>query len=275
MTDGKESSETGAGSVEKTPASRSRWLELAARLPILAMGILVLLFPHPGRALREFRTLRDPNALIAPGDPAVERLSAEIDAAMPATLDRPGQIAWIEAFIEKRIVYAHDWDQWLNVDYWPTPSETVASGREDCDGIAVLTASVLKRRGFKPRIEASYEHVWLEVEGERILNPDKETNFDGEHWSLPGFGLILSWLRYSLTSFPLWRWATLVLWAFFVLRWPNRRRFVIEGIAMTLLLVFASAAARLLPDFLFGAVLLVCTAVLVATIFRPRPRPAT
>lgn len=273
MTDGKDGPEAGAGSAENRPPPRSRWLETAARLPFLAAGIVFLLFPHPGRAWREIRTLRDPNAMISPEDPAVADLSAEIDAAMPGTLDRPAQIAWIEGFVEKRIVYTNDWDQWLNVDYWPTPSETMASGREDCDGIAVLTASVLKRRGFRPRIEASYEHVWLEVEGERILNPDKETNFDGEHWSLPGFGLILSWLRYSLTSFPLWRWATLVLWTFFVLRWPNRRRFVIEGIAMTLLLLFASVAARLLPDFLFGAVLLVCAGVLVATVFRRMASP--
>lgn len=268
MTDGKESSETGDGSAGEKPASRSRWVELAARLPILAAGILFLLFPHPGRALHEIRTLRDPAALIAPDDPAVAKLSAEIDAAMPAGLDRPAQVAWIEEFVEKRIVYTNDWDQWLNVDYWPTPSETLASGREDCDGIAVVAASVLKRRGFSPRIEASYEHVWLEVEGERILHPDQETNFDGERWSLPGFGLILSWLRYSLTSFPLWRWATLVLWSFFVLRWPNRRRFAIEGVAISLLLVFASAAARTLPDSLFGAVLLVCAGVLAATLFR-------
>ena len=137
-----------------TAVSRRCWKAALLRALLLAAGFLFLLFPHPGRALREVRTLRDPNALISPEDPAVAKLSSEVDAAMPANLNRPRQIAWIEKFVEKRIVYANDWDQWLNVDYWPSPSETLASGREDCDGIAVVTASLLRHRGFRASIEA-------------------------------------------------------------------------------------------------------------------------
>lgn len=268
MGDGSETTAAGGA----TPP-RSRLGRRVLRAVALPLGLLALLFPHPGRAFHELRTLRDPNALIAPDDPAVAKLSEEVDGKMPKDLARPAQIAWIQDFVEGRIAYEHDWDQWWNVDYWPTPSETVASGKEDCDGIAVLAASLLRRRGFEPRIEASYEHVWVAVEGERILHPDQETNFDGERWSLPGPALILSWFRYSLTSFPVWRWATLVLWTFLVLRWPNRRRFAVEGAAACAALLLAALGARTLPGFLFGVVLLACAAVTAATLFRRSPAP--
>lgn len=251
------------------PCRRGTW---ALRIPIFATGLLLLLFPHPGRAVRELRTLRDPNSLIAPDDPAVAKLSEEVDAKMPGGLDRPRQIAWIEAYVESRIAYENDWDQWWNVDYWPTPSETMASRREDCDGIAVVTASLLKRRGFAPTIEASYEHVWVAVEGERILHPDKETDFDGEHWSAPGLSLILPWWRTSLRAFPLWRWATLVAWPLAVLRWPNRRRIVVEFVPVFAGLWMASLAAIRMPDLLFGAVLLAVLGIALATVFRRQPR---
>lgn len=249
------------------------WKRLLIRLPVFLLGFAFLLFPHPVRAVREVRTLRDPNALIAPEDPAVAALSTEVDSKMPPGLDKAKQIAWIEAFVESRIAYENDWDLWLNVDYWPTPTETMEKGREDCDGIAVVTASLLKRRGFAPRIEASYEHVWVAVEGERILHPDKETNFDGEHWSLPGIGLMFSWFRYSLSTFPLWRWGTLIAWGIAVLRWPSRPRIAIEFAAIFAVTALAALAARSTSDFLFGAVLLVALGVTVLTILR-RAGPA-
>ena len=258
--------ETGGPVAENAPAARCCcWKRALLRLPLFAAGFVFLLFPHPGRALHEIQMLRDPNALIAPDDPAVAKLSVDVDAAMPKTLDRPHQVAWIEWYIEKRIIYANDWDQWLNVDYWPTPGETLASGREDCDGIAVVTASLLRHRGFRARIEASYEHVWVEVEGERILHPDKETDFDGEHWSMPGLKLILPWLRYSLSEFPLWRWGTIVAWAVVVLRWPNRKRIAFEFAAAFGSIAMAALAARTLPTALFAGVLIVVAGVLLWT----------
>ncbi|MEK7467188.1 MAG: transglutaminase family protein [Planctomycetota bacterium] len=261
--------ETRAADQPGRPAVRRFcWKSALVRALLFPAGFLFLLFPHPGRAIREVRTLSDPNALIAPDDPAVAKLSSEVDASIPSTLDRPHQVAWIEKFVEKRIVYANDWDQWWNVDYWPSPSETLASGREDCDGIAVLTASLLRHRGFKARIEASYEHVWVEVEGDRILNPDVETNFDGENWSLPGLKIILPWWRYSLTSFPLWRWGTLVAWSAIVLRWPNPKRASVEFTAVFVALLVASLAARSFPDALFAIVLLGTFAIAACTAFR-------
>jgi len=265
----------------ETPVVRSfRWKSALLRAFLFAAGFTLLLFPHPGRALHEIRSLRDPNALITPEDPAVARLSAEVDASIPKNLSRSRQIAWIEKFVDKRIVYTNDWDQWWNVDYWPSPSETLASGREDCDGIALVTASLLRHRGFRARIEASYEHVWVEVEGERILHPDVETNFGGERWSLPGLKIILPWWRYSLSTFPLWRWGTLIAWGVIVLRWPNRKRAVVEFSTLFVSLLLASLAARSFPDLLFAIVLLVTLGLAACTVFRrarisedPHPDP--
>jgi len=243
----------------------------AVRALAVVAGTAFLLFPHPGRALREARALRNPNALVNPDDPAVAKLSEEVDRAMPAGLPRQKQIAWIESFVDRRIVYANDWDQWANVDYWPAPAETLASGREDCDGIAVVTASLLRHRGFKAHLEASIQHVWVAVEGERILHPDAETNFGEEGWSLPSLREILSGLRYGLREFPFWRWALLAAWAVFALRWPNRARTAGETVVSVIALVAAIVAAHRFPDFLFAVVLLAVSGLALWTLVHRTP----
>ncbi|MBI2923205.1 MAG: transglutaminase family protein [Planctomycetes bacterium] len=250
---------------------KTRLVRASLRAAALAAGLLLLLFPHTGRLAREIAALTDPNALIAPDDPAVAALSVEVDAKMPAGLDGVHQVAWIEKFVQVRIAYAHDWTQWWNVDYWPTPSETVAAGREDCDGIAVLTASLLRRRGFKARLEGNIQHVWVAVEDQRILSPDEETNFDERGWSLPGLREIFEWLRYALVEFPFWRWCLLGIWTVAALRWPNARRTAGETIVCLALLAASAAAARSFPVLLFGPVLFVSAGLGTWTLFR---RPA-
>lgn len=249
----------------------SPWKHAGARVLALVAGTLFLLFPHPGRAAREISAVSNPNALVAPDDPAVAALSAEVDRAMPAALDRAGQVAWIEAFVDRRIAYANDWDQWWNVDYWPSPSETLAAGREDCDGIAVVTASLLRRRGFDARLEASIQHVWVAVGEERILGPGKETNFDGQRWTLPSVRALLDWSRYGLGAFPFWRWALLAAWLSICVRAPNARRASVEGLAFLGAILACKLAALKLPDALFFVTLAAAAGLVAWTLFRRAP----
>jgi len=215
--------EPAAASSTREGGGGARWRRRALKAVVLSLGVLVQLFPHPVRAVREIQALRDPQSQIVPDDPAIALLSALVDREMPPELDRASQVAWIEAFVERRIPYEHDWITWGNVDYWPTPSETLEAGREDCDGIAIVTASLLRKRGFVVRLEASYQHVWVEVEGLRILDAG-ETRWDGETLTAPTWRDVVAWVRYALSAFPKWRWALLVLWTGCVIVWPVRRR---------------------------------------------------
>jgi hypothetical protein len=246
----------------------------ALRAAALLFGAVFLLFPDISGLARELRAVRNPQSMVLPDDPAVAALAAEIERDMPEALPRNQEQRWIEAWVNRRFPYAHDWDTWWNVDYWPTPSETVAKGCEDCDGLAILVASLLRRRGHPARLEASIQHVWVEVEGQRLNDPGAETNYDeAGGWNMPSVRALLSWLRYGLSEFPYWRWALLALWLVFVIRWPSKGRIVPETLAMLVALAACVIAAKRFPGVLFAAVLLVCGAWLAWTLLR-RVRPA-
>ncbi|MBN2251867.1 MAG: hypothetical protein JW724_07325 [Candidatus Altiarchaeota archaeon] len=76
-----------------------------------------------------------------------------------------------EAYIDRTIHYASDFDVWWNFDYWETPEEVLSKGRTDCEGKAVLTKAVyneVNRKGGFPEkeeveIKAQQQHVYVEV----------------------------------------------------------------------------------------------------------------
>lgn len=84
----------------------------------------------------------------------------------------------VEAFVYEKVLYDWDWNIWGMADYMPTVSEIFARAaqypdgklREDCDGRAVLAASLLKRLGYDARLATDFGHVWVTVrEGSRQI----------------------------------------------------------------------------------------------------------
>lgn len=57
----------------------------------------------------------------------------------------------IEKFVYEKNKSAWDWEVWGNVNYIPTVEEAIASGREDCDGQAIVGASMLREYGYDAR----------------------------------------------------------------------------------------------------------------------------
>lgn len=240
-------------------------LAWAARAALLFAGTLLLLFPNvPGFAAHLAR-LANPEALLQPDHPAVTSLSDEIERKMPVNLSRVEQVRWIETFIEERLPYVHDWSQWWNVDHWPTASEALDAGREDCDGIAVVTASVLRHRGFRARLVGNTLHIWVAVDdtGQEILGaqPDKAFSSDSG-WTLPRPATLLRGAKFSLAEFPIARWALLVAWITAALAWGNRRRVLASVAAGLTALSLAVAAAHLLNETLFAIALATLLAAL-------------
>lgn len=251
-----------------------RW---AARAAILLLGTLLILFPNLSKLAVYLPRLADPESLVEPDHPAVATLSRLIDQEMPAGLPASEQVRRVETFVAERLAYVHDWSQWWNVDYWPTASEAIEAGREDCDGIAVVTASVLRHRGFRARLVGNTLHIWVAVDdtGQEILGAQHDKAFSSDTgWTLPQPSTLLRGARFSLAEFPIARWALLVAWIMAVLAWGNRRR-VFESIGAGLAaLAAAVSAAHLLNETLFAIALAILMVLFAAAHIAIRRRRA-
>ncbi len=162
------------------------WTRLA-RLPwvwrclvkwgLLAGVILVVLYPRLDLLLRHVRHLRDVESLIQPDLPEIAAMNREIDAQLATNSPRRDEFKAVERFVYQRVPYKYDWINWGNLDYWPTTAEVLERQREDCDGRAVLAASLLRARGFKTaQIVANLNHVWVAVDKTELMGPQKEKN---------------------------------------------------------------------------------------------------
>ncbi len=77
--------------------------------------------------------------------------------------------AVVERFTTEKVYYAWDWDTWGAADYMPTVAEMLAAAerhpdarlQEDCDGRAVLAASLLQRLGYDAQLMTDLRHVWV------------------------------------------------------------------------------------------------------------------
>lgn len=162
------------------------WTRLA-RLPcawrclvkwaLLAVVIIVVLYPHLGLLVRQIRHLRDAESLIQPELPELAAMNREIDAQLATNTLRRDEFKAVERYVYQRVPYKYDWINWGNLDYWPTTAEVLERRREDCDGRAVLAASLLRARGFRTaHIVANLNHVWVAVDKTELMGPQKEKN---------------------------------------------------------------------------------------------------
>lgn len=165
---------------------------IAFKLLLFALVLLAVCFPDPRLLVRHVRHVRNMDAMIDPAAPelaAFERDFREFRRAQRRT--RPGYAsvvsAWTaasapasraalllkdaEAFILDRVAYDWDWNTWGAADYMPTVSEMFRRARddpggklrEDCDGRAVLAASLMRRLGHDAHLVTDFAHVWVRV----------------------------------------------------------------------------------------------------------------
>jgi hypothetical protein len=162
--------------------TRLAQLPLAWRLLIkwAALGVVTAfaLFPHPVLLARHVQHVRNIEALIQPDLPEIAAINREIDAKLNPDATRKDQFRTVERWVYEHIRYEYDWFNWGNLDYWPTAAEVLERKREDCDGQAVLAASILRGRGFKTaHIVANLQHVWVAVDGDELMGPQKDKNY--------------------------------------------------------------------------------------------------
>jgi hypothetical protein len=180
-----------------------------AKLGILALVVFFVLFPNPYRLVLEIMHLCNVESLIQPSMPAMTEINAELDKLTPPDATRQQQFKIIEKFVYQKIKYQYDWYLWGNLDYWPTATECWDRKSEDCDGRAILAATILRARGFKEaRIVANLNHVWVAVGPDELMGPQAEKNIQKVNGktvvTLPGWQTLLDTVALS-SKFPILR----------------------------------------------------------------------
>lgn len=201
--------------------ARARWRAAFA----VAWTVLVL-YPNPIVLVRSVRTAWSPVI-----DPEAVR-------AWAVTLPRNPRV--IEDAVLTRIAYAVPWETDGVPWTFPTPAEVMARLSGDCQARAVVLASVFEALGMPYRLEASFDHIWVDYPGRKgkgIERPEKafvRRAPTAEGWAsrlrMPDIDPAESWRierEYFWDAAPGWRVALLLAgWVAFAVgpgaarRWP-------------------------------------------------------
>lgn len=198
------------------------------RLPLkwLTFGVVTLfvLFPDPRVVPRVARRYAKLDDMIDPRHPRLVALRQELESeAGPALADTAKRRFAVQKFVYSHVAYAWDWDEWGAAEYLPTLDEMFRAAdarpdrrlREDCDGRAVVAASLLAALGETCHIVTDLRHVWVESPHGGLMGPGHAPALRGA----PGGSRASGWnaianlprgFAYGVAVFPLLR--ELVLW---------------------------------------------------------------
>ena len=151
------------------------WLRWPVKWVIFAGVSFLVLYPRPALFVRHVQHIRQMNRLPDPADPAVGPVAARFDAFLSGlqTEEKDPRVllAAVEAFVRREIPYSWDWQTWGVVDYLPTVSEVITKGTEDCDGRAVLAATLLRAKGIDARLVGDPRHMWVSTPQGDTMEP--------------------------------------------------------------------------------------------------------
>ena len=174
---------------------------------IFTLTVLAVCFPYPHRLARHIEHWGDPNALIEPDAPALKPLAEELRSLVPQDLPPREALETVERFVHTNILYEWDWITWGTADYLPTVTEAIEKGKEDCDGRAVVAASLLRTLGYESEIVTDFMHVWVKTDKGELMGPGKKKAVLATEQGLrfePGALMqVPRALAYGLAVFPL------------------------------------------------------------------------
>lgn len=199
-----------------------RWyFRLPTKWAILLATVLIVCFPYPGRLVKHIAHWMNPNALVDPEAPALQPYVEELRSRMPADVEPRQALRLVERFVYEKVPYEWDWNTWGTADYLPTVAEVLAKGKEDCDGRAVLAASLLRRLGYDARLVTDLAHMWVKTAEGEAMAPGKKQAIEATDrgWSVhaEALGQMPKALAFGLAVFPLGRELIVVLVAWLLL----------------------------------------------------------
>jgi hypothetical protein len=125
---------------------------IMGRWATLLLWTLIVLYPNPLMLYTSAQRAWSP-----PIDPDVVRHLA-------ATL--PDDPRLIEAAVNTTLVpYAVPWQTHGVPWYFPNAAEVLEQGQGDCQGRAVVLASILQAKGIPARFVGSFDHLWVDYPG--------------------------------------------------------------------------------------------------------------
>jgi len=215
-------------------SSLAWYWRITLKLAIFAVVTFFVLFPRPAQLARHISHLRDMQRMIAPDEPQLAALEAlvreRLTTTAPADADSPSVVQRaVECVVLEKVEYAWDWDEWGSADYMPTVAEMFERAaemdgqlREDCDGRAVMAASLMKRLGYEPTLVTDLRHVWVTTPQGAWMGPGGETTMaSGEAGNEIAWGTLLSniptSLSFGMAVFPFVRELIILVTAYLLL----------------------------------------------------------
>jgi hypothetical protein len=195
---------------------------------------------------RHVQHWRDPNSLLDPAEPALQPLAQELRETLPPDLSPRDRLKRVQQFVLERVPYAWDWDTWGMADYLPTVAEALEAGHEDCDGRAVVAASLLRALGQEATIVTDFAHVWVRTPMGDLMGPGRAdavvATDRGLSIRLRGLAQIPSAFAYGLAVFPYWRELVIVVVAWWLML--RRKTSPLRAAASIILLALALSVLR-------------------------------
>ena len=190
--------------------SRGRRWGLKVGLFLAALGIA--LYPKFWLIPTWASRLSDMDAVLDADHPGLVEFEQAVRSRMRGERSSENVLAAVQEVVTENIAYAWDWDVWGVMDYLPTVDEVLQKRREDCDGQAVLAASLLRRMGFDAHLASDLVHTWVVTpEGATMSPGGGQTTLVGgrqgtqARWSLGLLGNAARALSFGVAVFPLGR----------------------------------------------------------------------
>ena len=195
-----------------------RWPIKAA---LIALVVLVVCYPYPRIFIRNLRHWSDPNVLVQPDHPGLRDWLDELRADAIEQLPAKEALRRVESLVYKKVPYEWDWNTWGTADYMPTVDEILANGKEDCDGRAVIAASLLRGLGYDAKLATNFAHVWVTTPQGDTMGPGERTAIvateKGVKFRAVALGEMFRGFAFGTAVFPLSREIVIALAAWLML----------------------------------------------------------
>jgi len=188
---------------------------------IFLLVLLFVCYPNPVLLYRNIGRWRNPNSLVNPNSPALEPLLRDVEQQLGGDRSPGAAFLAVESTVRKQIRYAFDWETWGVTDYFPTVEEIMDKGQEDCDGRAIIAASVLRRLGFEAFVVADFAHAWVQTPQGDLMGPRKAeavvTGVNGPRFTWVAMREMPDALAFGVAVFPVIREWIILLTAWLLL----------------------------------------------------------
>ncbi|OGN97442.1 MAG: hypothetical protein A2Z77_05280 [Chloroflexi bacterium RBG_13_51_36] len=130
---------------------------------IFVLWILFVLYPNPANLIISIHRVLNFGA-----DPGAVEFMLN---------DLPSDPAAIEKTVLARIHYRYDWEVYGMPWYCPTVEQVLEKGEGDCNGRALVFASILEAENISYQVRVSPIHIWVDYAGKNqtsMENPEVE-----------------------------------------------------------------------------------------------------